>query len=93
MKNIKRDHQGIMGLVVFAVMVIVCVNIYVSIDNNIKSALTTNMSIAGSAKDAYNAYGNTSSNTLSAFNLIAVGPIIFGAVIVLGIVGMLYMRR
>jgi len=66
-------------------MVIVGVVVYYAIDSSFSATSLTGA--AGAAK------GNVSANTYSAFNLVSVGPIIFGAVIILGIVGMLYMRR
>lgn len=80
---LKKD-QGIISFLVFSVMVIVGVLVFSNIANSFSGSLTG----AGAA-----AVGNVTANTYSAFNLVAVGPIIFGAVIVLGIVGMLYMRR
>lgn len=84
MDSVKRQQMGVISLIVFAVMVIIGVIVYSSIDSSMGSSLT------GAALAAK---GNTTANTYSAFNLVAVGPIIFGAVIILGIVGLLYMRR
>lgn len=77
--------MGVISLIIFAVMVIVGVVVYSSIDTSFSATSLTGA--AGAAK------GNVSANTYGAFNLVSVGPIIFGAVIILGIVGMLYMRR
>jgi len=77
----KKAQVGVISLIVFAVMVIVGVIVYDSIN--------TSFTATGSALAVKN---NVSANTFSAFNLVAVGPIIFGAVIILGIVGLLYMR-
>ena len=82
---VKRQQMGVISLIIFAVMVIVGVTVYYSIDSSFSA--TTLTGAASAAK------GNVSANTYSAFNLVSVGPIIFGAVIILGIVGMLYLRR
>jgi len=80
----KGQQMGVIGFLLFAVTVIVGVIVFSNIDQSMTSGLTT----AGTAAKA-----NVTANTYSAFNLVAVGPIIFGAVIILGIVGMLYSRR
>lgn len=77
--------MGVISLIIFAVMVIVGVVVYSSIDTSFSAT-----SLTGGAAAAR---GNTSVNTYGAFQLVSVGPIIFGAVIILGIVGMLYMKR
>ena len=79
----KGQATGVITFLLFAVTVIVGVIVFSNIDSSMSSGLTT----AGT-----NAKNNVTANTYSAFNLVAVGPIIFGAVIVLGIVGMLYSR-
>jgi hypothetical protein len=84
MDSLKRQQMGVVSFLVFAVVVIVAVLVFSNIEQSFTSGLTT----AGTA-----AKNNVTANTYSAFNLVAVGPIIFGAVIILGIVGMLYMRR
>ncbi len=79
----KGQQMGVIGFLLFAVTVIVGVIVF----SNIDTSLTTGLTTAGEA-----AKDNVTQNTYSAFNLVAVGPIIFGAVIILGIVGMLYSR-
>ena len=86
MQETKQQGIGIVSLIAFSVMVIVGIVVYSSIDS-VFATVTT------SSDGAASAIGNVSQNTYGAFNLVSVGPIIFGAVIILGIVGMLYMRQ
>jgi hypothetical protein len=81
----KRQQMGVMSLILFAVTVLVAVVIFSSLDTSTANLASTTV--------ATRAIGNTSVNVYSAMQLISVGPIIFGAVIILGIVGMLYLRR
>lgn len=84
-KIVKRQQVGVVSMLVFAVVVIVGITVYSSINDSTANIATTTV--------ADMVIGNTSANTNSAFNLVAVGPIIYGAVIILGIVGLLYLRR
>ena len=83
--EIKREQEGVMSLLVFAVLLMTGIVIYSSIRDS-----TTSL---GSTTAADMAIGNVSANTWGAFSLVSVGPIIFGAVIILGIVSMLYLKR
>ena len=85
MDEIKREQAGVMSLLVFAVLLMTGIVIY--------SSISDSTSGLGSNTAADMAIGNVSANTWGAFGLVSVGPIIFGAVIIFGIVGMLYMRR
>ena len=82
---LKKRDAGILSLIVFSVLVLVGIVIFNSI-----SGSTANL---GSTTQSRMAIGNVSANTWGAFNLVSVGPIIFGAVVILGIVGLLYLRR
>ena len=81
---VKKAQVGVVSLIVFATMVIVGAIVLTSIQSSTASLASTTAATA--------AVGNTTNNSFSALNLVAVGPIIFGAVIILGIVGLLYMR-
>ena len=87
MYELKRQGGGVgvISLIIFSVMVIVGVVVYSSIDTSFSATSLTGEAAAAAA--------NVSANTYGAFNLVSVGPIIFGAVIILGIVGMLYLKR
>lgn len=85
MDIVKRQQLGVVSLLIFAVVLVVGITVYASINTSTANIATTTV--------ADMAIGNVSSNTNSAFQLISVGPIIYGAVIILGIVGLLYLRR
>ena len=85
--EIKRQQMGVMSLIIFSVLVLVGIVIFNSI-----SISTSNINL-GTTTAATASIGNVTGNTWGAMNLISVGPIIFGAVIILGIVGMLYLKR
>ena len=87
MYKIKRQQAGVMSLVVFAVLVAVGIIVF----NSISTSSTTTLASATTATRMI--AGNMTANTYSGFQLVSVGPIIFGAVIILGIVGALYLRR
>ena len=76
---------AVIAFLIFAILVMVTINVF-SIFDTTASALSATTA-AAAARD------NVTVNTYSAFNLVAVGPIIYGAVIILGIVGLLYSRR
>jgi len=80
-----KGKAEVMSLVVFAVLLLVLVNVYSSIDNSI--------SIPSTSTEAVYARQNQTNNTWSAIQLAGVGPIIIGAVLILGILGLLYSRR
>jgi hypothetical protein len=84
---VKRKGQAtksVISFLVFAVMIMVTIVIFSNFDTTASSlSMTTS---AAASRD------NVTVNTYSAFNLVAVGPIILGAAIVLGIVAMLGRR-
>jgi len=80
-----KGQIELMGLVVFAVLLMVLIKVFSSVE--------TSISLASSTSEAAYAKGNTSTNTWSSIQLSGVAPVIIGAVIILGIIGMLYSRR
>lgn len=83
----KLDNKGMtaIDLVYFAIVVIIGVAIFSQVDGSISTA---GMSTAGAA-----AKNNVSLNTYGGFQTISSGPTIIAAVVILGIVGYLMMRR
>jgi len=79
-----QQAAGVITLVAVAVLIIVGIQVFSSFD-------TTATSLATST-NAPAAVGNVTSNTYAAFNLVSVAPIIIAAVVILGIVALLYMR-
>jgi len=78
-----KGNAQLIGLVVFAVTLLVLTLTYEKID--------TSVSVSGT--EATYAKQNVTNNTWSAVQLAGVGPIIIGAVLILGIIGLLYSRR
>lgn len=81
----KHSQEGIGALIVFAAMVLISVRVFNSISTNAATIVSSSQGLW--------TIGNSSSLTYSAFGLIATSPIVLGAVIVLGIVGLLYLRK
>ena len=80
-----KGKVELMGLIVFAVLLMVLIKVFGSVEGTIN--------IASSTSEAAYAKGNASTNSWSAVQLSSVAPIIIGAVLVLSIIGMLYSRR
>jgi len=87
MKIKRQQAGGVMSIIVFSILVIVGVIMMNSVSNS------TSTLIPSSSTTANMVAGNISANTYSAFQLTSVGPIVLGAVMILGIVGMLYLKR
>lgn len=81
MKN--KGNMQLIGLVIFSVTLMVLVLSFSKIENAIS---------VGAGEPGY-AKGNTSNNTWAAVQLTTVAPIIIGAVLILGIIGLLYRAR
>ena len=80
----KAQQIGVIGFIIFAITVIVGAIVFSEFDDASDSiGLTT----AGTA-----AVANVTANTYSGFNIVSVGPIVFAAVVILGIVGFLGRR-
>jgi len=85
MKNKGQGMSSVVGFVAFAILIMVGSIVFSSFDTSASSLLSSNT--AASAATA-----NLSANTYNAFNMVSIGPIIYGAVIILGLVGLLYLR-
>lgn len=72
------------GLVVFAIVIIVGAIVFSELDDTASSLSSTT---AGTAVLA-----NVTTNTYSSFNIVAIGPIVLAAVVILGVVGLLARR-
>lgn len=83
MKN--KGNVSPMVLVSFAVVLILGVVIFAGIDTGVGTAGLTGAALA--------ARNNVSLNTYGAFQITSVGPYVMGAVIILGIVGLMMSRR
>jgi predicted ABC-type sugar transport system permease subunit len=84
--KLRNKGMTAIDLVYFAVVVIVGVSIFQSFDS-------TTQTLTSSSTVARLAAGNVSANTYSGFQTISSGPVIIAAVVILGIVGMLMMRK
>lgn len=80
-----KKGMSAIDLVYVAVILIIGVGIFSQIDSSIS---TTGWSTAALA-----AKGNTTANTFGGFQTASVAPTVIGAVIVLGVVGLLVARR
>jgi len=80
----KRQQVGVIGFVAFAIVVVIGAIVFGQFDSSASGLVTT---AGGTA-----AVANLTQNTYNAFNIVSIGPIIYGAVIILGLVGLLYLR-
>ena len=85
MKNKGQGMTSVVGFVAFAILVIIGAIVFSSFDASASSLLASNTA-------ALAATANVTANTYNAFNIVSIGPIIYGAVIILGLVGLLYLR-
>lgn len=86
MKLFKSQAQmGVIGFIVFAITVIVGAIVFSKFD---AASSGIGLNTAGTA-----AVANVTSNTYGGFGVVAIGPVIFAAVVILAIVGMLMGRR
>lgn len=76
---------GVIGFVVFAISVIIGAIVFGQFDT---AAGTIGLNTAATA-----AVANVTSNTYNGFNIVSIGPIVFAAVVILGIVGLLTVGR
>jgi len=84
MDNKGQTNSGVVSFLIFAVMVIVAVIVF----SNFESAAgDTALTTAGTASK-----NNITANTYSAYQLVAIGPIIMGAVVILGIIAVMGKR-
>ena len=83
--NKGQSTTAIMGLIVFAVLLMILSKVFSSVENS--------FTVASSTSEAAYAKGNASNNTWASVQLSTVGPIVMGAVVILGIVGLLYRAR
>lgn len=84
LKETKSQQMGIITMIAVAVVIIVGVVVFSAIDTSFNTASLTASAAASK--------GNVTANTYAGFNLVSVAPIILAAVVILGIVALLYMR-
>ena len=87
MKGKKKGQLNPVYMIYFAVMLVVGLVIFNQVDTTNKTLISSTTSAA------YAAASNVTSNTAGGFQTLSVSPTVIAAVIVLGIVGMLAVRR
>ena len=80
----KGQQMGVIGFIVFAITVIIGAIVFSTFDS---ASGTIGLTTAGTS-----AVKNVTANTYSGFNIVSIGPIVFAAVVILAIVGILSRR-
>lgn len=83
---------GPMDMVYFAVLLIVCVSIYATVSTSLTDGLIGPRTTMNTTAQ-YAAASNVSSGVFSGFQTLATTPTLIGAVVILGIVGVLMYRQ
>ncbi len=90
----KGRTEGIMALIVLAMLISIGLIAVSKIDTTTEGMYPSNYSASNANdKGAIDAHNNLSRSSYDAFQLTSVSPTIMGAVLILGLVGLLMSRR
>jgi ABC-type phosphate transport system permease subunit len=86
LKKFRQNHKAIAAIILSLVVALVALAIIIPVGLMIQSSLTSITKVSGMSATANATVDTTNNNIYSAFNLVAIVPIIAGAAVIISVI-------